>query len=196
MPLNEPPRAPGFRPPPASVGESRTRIAPPRRCARSAISKRSPGASARARTRKPSAAAASDMLVANPIASDLDCMRPIGAAETARRRAEERRSRLRRRAPVRSGPRLSRRHRHRPAAHHRRRLARAPAAPLARRAAARHFRHQARRARSCSKPSARPSRHCKPAADAPAALAPRPSRRAEARQQDRRRSSAKSIRAR
>lgn len=75
MPVLAPPRAAGFRAPPASVGESRTRIG--RRAAASlgyneAITwSFTPRAHAQA-----FGGGAEEMLVANPIASDLDCMRP------------------------------------------------------------------------------------------------------------------------
>ncbi|HRP12258.1 MAG TPA: phenylalanine--tRNA ligase subunit beta, partial [Terricaulis sp.] len=75
MPILAPPRAEGFRAPPASVGESRTRLA--RRAAASlgyleAVTwSFCPRAHAQA-----FGGGGEDMLVANPIASDLDCMRP------------------------------------------------------------------------------------------------------------------------
>ncbi len=90
MPTNEPPRAPGFRSPPASVGESRTRIA--RRAAASlgyleAITwSFCPRAYAQA-----FGGGAEEMLVANPIASDLDCMRPsalVNLIKAAQRNAD------------------------------------------------------------------------------------------------------------
>jgi phenylalanyl-tRNA synthetase beta chain len=75
MPERAPPRAAGYRAPPASVGESRMRLG--RRAAASlgyleAITwSFCPRAHAQA-----FGGGAEEMLVANPIASDLDCMRP------------------------------------------------------------------------------------------------------------------------
>jgi phenylalanyl-tRNA synthetase beta chain len=75
LPTNEPPRAPGFRPPPASVGESRTRLA--RRAAASQGYNEAITWSFCSRAQAQAFGGGSeDMLVANPIASDLDCMRP------------------------------------------------------------------------------------------------------------------------
>jgi len=75
LPTNAPPRAEGFRPPPASVGESRTRIA--RRAAASLGYNEAITWSFCARAQAQAfGGGADEMLVANPIASDLDCMRP------------------------------------------------------------------------------------------------------------------------
>jgi len=75
MPETAPPRAEGFRPPPASVGESRARIA--RRAAASlgyfeAIT----WSFCSRRQAQAFGGGGEEMLLANPIASDLDCMRP------------------------------------------------------------------------------------------------------------------------
>jgi phenylalanyl-tRNA synthetase beta chain len=75
LPVNEPPRAAGFRPPPASVGESRTRLA--RRAAASLGYNEAITWSFCARAQAQAfGGGGEEMLVANPIASDLDCMRP------------------------------------------------------------------------------------------------------------------------
>jgi phenylalanyl-tRNA synthetase beta chain len=75
MPLLEPPRAPGFRPPPASVGESRSRLA--KRAAASLGYNEAITWSFCSRAQAQAFGGGGDeMLVANPIASDLDCMRP------------------------------------------------------------------------------------------------------------------------
>ncbi len=75
LPTNEPPRAAGFRPPPASVGESRSRIA--RRAAASLGYNEAITWSFCSRAQAQAFGGGSEeMLVANPIASDLDCMRP------------------------------------------------------------------------------------------------------------------------
>ncbi len=75
LPVNEPPRAAGFRPPPASVGESRTRLA--RRAAASLGYNEAITWSFCSRAQAQAfGGGGDDMLVANPIASDLDCMRP------------------------------------------------------------------------------------------------------------------------
>lgn len=75
LPVNEPPRAPGFRPPPASVGESRIRLA--RRAAASLGYNEAITWSFCSRAQAQAfGGGAEEMLVANPIASDLDCMRP------------------------------------------------------------------------------------------------------------------------
>ncbi len=75
LPTNEPPRAAGFRPPPASVGESRTRLA--RRAAAAQGYNEAITWSFCSRAQAQAFGGGSDdMLVANPIASDLDCMRP------------------------------------------------------------------------------------------------------------------------
>lgn len=75
LPVVEPPRAPGFRPPPASVGESRTRLA--RRAAASLGYNEAITWSFCARAQAQAfGGGGEEMLVANPIASDLDCMRP------------------------------------------------------------------------------------------------------------------------
>ncbi len=75
MPELAPPRASGFRAPPASVGESRTRLA--RRAAASLgyLEAITWSFCSRAQARA-FGGGAEEMLVANPIASDLDCMRP------------------------------------------------------------------------------------------------------------------------
>lgn len=75
LPVNEPPRAAGFRPPPASVGESRTRLA--RRAAASLGYSEAITWSFCSRAQAQAfGGGGEEMLVANPIASDLDCMRP------------------------------------------------------------------------------------------------------------------------
>ena len=132
MPVLDPPRAAGFRPPPASVGESRTRIAKLARLARLQRSHHlelllpRAGASLRRRWR--------EMLVANPIASDLDCMRPSALPQLLAA-AQKTPTALRRRAPVRSRTRVCEHKRFRPAAHAYRRW-RARRHAMARRAAA------------------------------------------------------------
>jgi phenylalanyl-tRNA synthetase beta chain len=75
LPVNAPPRAAGFRPPPASVGESRARLA--RRAAASLGYNEAITWSFCARAQAQAfGGGGEEMLVANPIASDLDCMRP------------------------------------------------------------------------------------------------------------------------
>ncbi|MGD9968244.1 MAG: phenylalanine--tRNA ligase subunit beta [Hyphomonadaceae bacterium] len=75
MPLLDPPRAPGFRPPPASVGESRTRLA--RRAAASLGYNEAITWSFCSRAQALAfGGGGEEMFVANPIAADLDCMRP------------------------------------------------------------------------------------------------------------------------
>ncbi|MGD9980710.1 MAG: phenylalanine--tRNA ligase subunit beta, partial [Hyphomonadaceae bacterium] len=75
MPLLDPPRAPGFRPPPTSVGESRSRIA--KRAAASLGYNEAITWSFCSRAQAQAFGGGDEeMLVANPIASDLDCMRP------------------------------------------------------------------------------------------------------------------------
>jgi phenylalanyl-tRNA synthetase beta chain len=75
MPLLDPPRAAGFRAPPASVGESRTRLA--RRAAASLGYNEAITWSFCSRAQAQAfGGGAEEMLVANPIASELDCMRP------------------------------------------------------------------------------------------------------------------------
>ncbi len=75
LPTNAPPRAAGFRPPPASVGESRTRLA--RRAAASQGYNEAITWSFCSRAQAQAfGGGGEEMLVANPIASDLDCMRP------------------------------------------------------------------------------------------------------------------------
>ena len=75
MPETAPPRAEGFRPPPASVGESRTRIA--RRAAASLGYLEAITWSFCSKKQAETFGGGNDELrVANPIASDLDCMRP------------------------------------------------------------------------------------------------------------------------
>ncbi|MBY0565370.1 MAG: phenylalanine--tRNA ligase subunit beta [Hyphomonadaceae bacterium] len=75
MPETTPPRAAGFRPPPASVGESRMRVAR-RACASLGYNEAvtwsfMPRAHAQA-----FGGGGERLLLANPISSDLDCMRP------------------------------------------------------------------------------------------------------------------------
>jgi phenylalanyl-tRNA synthetase beta chain len=75
LPETAPPRAPGFRPPPASVGESRMRLGR-RACASLGYNEAvtwSFMASAHAHA---FGGGAERLLLANPISSDLDCMRP------------------------------------------------------------------------------------------------------------------------
>lgn len=75
LPSLAPPRAAGFRPPPASVGESRTRLA--RRAVASLGYYEAITWSFCSRAQAQAfGGGAEDMLVSNPIASDLDCMRP------------------------------------------------------------------------------------------------------------------------
>ena len=75
LPLLAPPRAEGFRPPPVSVGESRTRLA--RRAAASLGYLEAITWSFCSRKQAQAfGGGAEEMFVANPIASDLDCMRP------------------------------------------------------------------------------------------------------------------------
>jgi phenylalanyl-tRNA synthetase beta chain len=75
LPSLAPPRAAGFRPPPASVGESRTRLA--RRAVASLGYFEAITWSFCSRTQAQAfGGGAEEMLVSNPIASDLDCMRP------------------------------------------------------------------------------------------------------------------------
>lgn len=75
LPSLAPPRAAGFRPPPASVGESRTRLA--RRAVASLGYYEAITWSFCSRAQAQAFGGGSEeMLVANPIASDLDCMRP------------------------------------------------------------------------------------------------------------------------
>ncbi|MBK8542880.1 MAG: phenylalanine--tRNA ligase subunit beta [Caulobacteraceae bacterium] len=75
LPNNEPPRANGFRAPPASVGESRTRLA--RRAAASLGYNEAITWSFCSRAQAEAfGGGGEEMLVANPIASELDCMRP------------------------------------------------------------------------------------------------------------------------
>jgi phenylalanyl-tRNA synthetase beta chain len=75
MPVLEPPRAKGFRPPPASVGESRTRLG--RRAAASLGYFEAVTWSFTLRAHAKGFGGGDEaMLVANPISSDLDCMRP------------------------------------------------------------------------------------------------------------------------
>ncbi len=75
LPLLAPPRAEGFRPPPVSVGESRTRLA--RRAAASLGYLEAITWSFCSRKQAQAfGGGAEEMLVANPIAADLDCMRP------------------------------------------------------------------------------------------------------------------------
>jgi phenylalanyl-tRNA synthetase beta chain len=75
MPERVPPRAAGFRPPPAGVGESRLRIA--RRAAASLGYLEAITWSFCSRQQAEAFGGGGEtMLVANPIAADLDCMRP------------------------------------------------------------------------------------------------------------------------
>ncbi len=75
MPVLAPPRAAGFRAPPASVGESRSRIG--RRAAASLGYNEAITWSFCSRAHAQAFGGGSEeMLVSNPIASDLDCMRP------------------------------------------------------------------------------------------------------------------------
>jgi phenylalanyl-tRNA synthetase beta chain len=75
MPVLDPPRAPGFRPPPTSVGESRTRIAKRAAASLGYLEAITWSFCSRAQA-KAFGGGSDEMLVANPIASDLDCMRP------------------------------------------------------------------------------------------------------------------------
>jgi phenylalanyl-tRNA synthetase beta chain len=75
LPMLEPPRAPGFRAPPASVGESRTRLAKRAAASLGYLEAVTWSFCSRAQARA-FGGGGDDMLVANPIASDLDCMRP------------------------------------------------------------------------------------------------------------------------
>jgi phenylalanyl-tRNA synthetase beta chain len=75
MPELAPPRAAGYRAPPASIGESRTRLARRATAALGYLEAVTWSFCARAHARA-FAGGAEDMLLANPIASDLDCMRP------------------------------------------------------------------------------------------------------------------------
>lgn len=75
MPTNEPPRAPGFRSPPASAGESRTRLGRRAMAALGYLEAVTWSFCARAQAQA-FGGGGEEMLVANPIASDLDCMRP------------------------------------------------------------------------------------------------------------------------
>ncbi|MGD9816653.1 MAG: phenylalanine--tRNA ligase subunit beta [Hyphomonadaceae bacterium] len=75
LPEMAPPRAEGFRPPPASVGESRTRLA--RRAAAAAGYLEAITWSFCSRAQAQAfGGGGEEMLLANPIAADLDCMRP------------------------------------------------------------------------------------------------------------------------
>lgn len=75
LPVLAPPRAAGFRAPPASVGESRTRLA--RRAAASLGYNEAITWSFCSRAQAQAfGGGGEEMLVANPIASELDCMRP------------------------------------------------------------------------------------------------------------------------
>ncbi len=75
LPVLEPPRAAGFRPPPASVGESRMRIAKRATASLGYLEAVTWSFCSRAQA-KAFGGGEDEMLVANPIASDLDCMRP------------------------------------------------------------------------------------------------------------------------
>ncbi len=75
MPENPPPRAAGFRAPPAGVGESRMRLG--RRAAASLGYLEAVTWSFCSRSQAQAfGGGAAELLIANPIASDLDCMRP------------------------------------------------------------------------------------------------------------------------
>jgi phenylalanyl-tRNA synthetase beta chain len=76
MPLLAPPRAEGYRAPPASIGESRTRLAR-RACASLGYFEAITWSfCARAQAQAFGGGGGEEMLIANPIAADLDCMRP------------------------------------------------------------------------------------------------------------------------
>jgi phenylalanyl-tRNA synthetase beta chain len=75
MPLLEAPRAAGYRAPPASVGESRTRLAR-RACAALGYYEAITWSFCSRAQAQAFGGGGDEMLVANPIASDLDCMRP------------------------------------------------------------------------------------------------------------------------
>ncbi|MFT3729110.1 MAG: phenylalanine--tRNA ligase subunit beta [Terricaulis sp.] len=75
MPTLEPPRAAGFRPPPASVGESRMRIGK-RATASLGYYEAVTWSFCPRKNAQAFGGGGENMLVANPIASDLDCMRP------------------------------------------------------------------------------------------------------------------------
>jgi phenylalanyl-tRNA synthetase beta chain len=75
MPTVAPPRAAGFRPPPASVGESRLRLAK-RAAASLGYLEAVTWSFCPRKHAEAFGGGGENMLVANPIASDLDCMRP------------------------------------------------------------------------------------------------------------------------
>jgi phenylalanyl-tRNA synthetase beta chain len=75
MPVLEPPRAAGFRAPPVSFGESRARLAR-RACASLGYFEAITWSFCSRAQAQAFGGGGEDMAVANPIASDLDCMRP------------------------------------------------------------------------------------------------------------------------
>lgn len=75
LPVLDPPRAAGFRPPPASVGESRTRLARRATASLGYLEAITWSFCSRAQAQV-FGGGGEEMLVANPIASELDCMRP------------------------------------------------------------------------------------------------------------------------
>ncbi len=75
IPMNQPPRAAGHRPPPASVGESRLRVAR-RFLAGAGWLEAVTWSFVPHRFAALFGGGASNLLIANPIAADLDCMRP------------------------------------------------------------------------------------------------------------------------
>ncbi len=75
MPTLEAPRASGFRPPPASVGESRTRLAKRATASLGYFEAVTWSFCSRAQAEL-FGGGGEEMLLANPISSDLDCMRP------------------------------------------------------------------------------------------------------------------------
>ena len=75
MPTLAPPRAAGFRAPPASVGESRMRLAKRATASLGYYEAVTPSFCAR-KNAQAFGGGGDNMIVANPIASDLDCMRP------------------------------------------------------------------------------------------------------------------------
>ncbi len=75
MPTLEPPRAPGFRAPPASVGESRARLGKRAAAALGYFEAVTWSFCSRAQAAQ-FGGGGDEMLVANPISSELDCMRP------------------------------------------------------------------------------------------------------------------------
>ncbi|MES1156250.1 MAG: phenylalanine--tRNA ligase subunit beta [Alphaproteobacteria bacterium] len=75
LPVVEPPRARGYRPPPASAGESRTRIAR-RACASLGYLEAITWSFCAQKNAALFGGGDAKLVLANPIASDLDCMRP------------------------------------------------------------------------------------------------------------------------